>query len=83
MRLAGGVAAREFTARSEIVSRQIFLITRKRLGGRRKSRVRIGMVPIIFFVVLIVSAALFSETVIEPALRAISNATPAEKHSVP
>jgi hypothetical protein len=43
-----------------------YLVTRKRLNGPRKSRVRLGPVPFILFVGIIVLAAIIDQVWIEP-----------------
>ena len=41
----------------------------RRVGGRKKSRVQLGLLPFVVFVSLVVATAIFAEIWIEPLLR--------------
>jgi hypothetical protein len=44
--------------------RQLVLVSQRRAGGRKKSRVRLGPLPFIFFVALVLLAAMLAETLV-------------------
>jgi hypothetical protein len=51
------------------MTRQIYHVTRKRINGPRKSRVRVGPVPFIIFLGIAVLVAVVDLVWIEPGVR--------------
>lgn len=62
------------------MARHIFLIRRRRVGGRRKSNVHVGPLPALFFVVLCLFAAV-AGTMIDRAILAFESAPRTIGHS--